>query len=133
MRSDYSTKALTAEHIILMVISAVTFAYFTLGVPGVLFTSMSSISSAISRNVALFLRNFRMYGFSSPGLVLTMRDFCDCALSNCSFWRARFDADREQTIQERLEASRMILKRYSLDEERACSLTTWSHICTAIK
>jgi glycosyltransferase involved in cell wall biosynthesis len=42
---------------------------------------------------------------------------------------ARFDANREQVIQERLEASRLILKRYSLEEEQACCLKTWSQLC----
>ena len=41
----------------------------------------------------------------------------------------RFDSNREQVIQERLEASHLILKRYSLEEEQACCLTTWSKLC----
>ena len=46
---------------------------------------------------------------------------------------ARFDANREQVIQERLEASRLILQRYSLEEERACCLRTWTDLCQAIQ
>ena len=46
---------------------------------------------------------------------------------------ARFDANREQVIQERLEASRLILQRYSLEEERACCLRTWTDLCPAIQ
>ena len=42
---------------------------------------------------------------------------------------ARFDANREQVIQERLEASRLILQRYSLEEEQASCLKTWSQLC----
>ena len=42
---------------------------------------------------------------------------------------ARFDKDREQVIQERLIASQTILKRYSLEEEQACCLRTWSELC----
>ena len=40
----------------------------------------------------------------------------------------RFDDNREEVIQERIEASELILKRYSLDEERACCLRTWSQL-----
>ena len=46
---------------------------------------------------------------------------------------ARFDTDREQVIQERLEASRLILKLYSLEEEQACCLRTWTQLCRTVK
>ena len=41
----------------------------------------------------------------------------------------RFDSNREHVIQERLEASQLILKKYSLEEEQACCLRTWSQLC----
>jgi hypothetical protein len=41
----------------------------------------------------------------------------------------RFDANSEKVIEERLEASSMILKRYSLEEEQACCLRTWEQLC----
>ena len=41
----------------------------------------------------------------------------------------RFDTNREQVIQERLEASRLILMHYSLEEEQASCLRTWSQLC----
>lgn len=45
---------------------------------------------------------------------------------------ARFDAAPSAVIQERLLASKKIQERYSLDEERACCLRTWTDLCPAI-
>ena len=41
----------------------------------------------------------------------------------------RFEANHAEVIQERLEASRLILKRYSMEEEKACCLRIWSQLC----
>ena len=41
----------------------------------------------------------------------------------------RFDSEGEEVIRERLIASHIILKQYSLEEELICSLQTWDKFC----
>lgn len=54
-------------------------------------------------------------------------------LEGISLELARFDASPRDVIHERLMASKTIQERYGLDQEQACCLRTWAHLCPEIQ